>query len=50
MELIGLRIVLTLICLALFISNVNSEPTFRKAQLTVSGTLGACVSGIWMWL
>ena len=49
MELIGLRVVLTLICLALFVSNINSEPTFSGAQLTVGGIMGLCTAGIWLW-
>ena len=49
MELIGLRVVLTLICLALFVSNVNLKPFSRRAQLTVGGILGLCTAGIWLW-
>ena len=49
MELIGLRIILTLICLALFIFNVNSKPYSMVAQIIVGGTLGTCIAGIWLW-
>jgi len=52
MELIALRIVLTLICVSILFINIRVVPTNKIEAVFGIGSsliLGACFAGIWLW-
>jgi hypothetical protein len=49
MEFIALRIVITMILVCCFLTNINTERSFKVIANIVGGILGCAIVGVWMW-